>query len=177
MAGTRAAIRYAKAILDMAKANNNETNVNTDMNAVLAAVKESDELKEFLNSPVISGPSKFAALSEIFATAQNEMKGLFQLLLENKRFEILPAIASEYNKLFDEANGLETVVVTTAVPLTSDLESKVLAKIKEFSNNKVTINNIVDSSIIGGFIIRMGDKQYNASVVNRLQQLKREFSN
>ncbi|WP_445722204.1 ATP synthase F1 subunit delta [Flavobacterium sp.] len=177
MAGTRAAIRYAKAILDMAKANNNEANVNVDMNSILTAVKDSDELKDFLKSPVITGTSKFAALSEIFATAQNETKGLFRLLLENKRFGILLAIGSEYNKLSDEANGLETVVVTTAVPLTSDLESKVLAKIKEFSKNKITINNIVDPSIIGGFIIRMGDKQYNASVANRLQQLKREFSN
>ncbi|CAM3965043.1 MULTISPECIES: ATP synthase F1 subunit delta [Flavobacterium] len=177
MAGTRAAIRYAKAILDMAKANNNEANVNVDMNSILTAVKDSDELKDFLKSPVISGTSKFSALSEIFATAQNETKGLFRLLLENKRFGILLAIVSEYNKLSDEDNGLETVAVTTAVPLTSDLESKVLAKIKEFSKNKITINNIVDPSIIGGFIIRMGDKQYNASVANRLQQLKREFSN
>ncbi|UOX35019.1 ATP synthase F1 subunit delta [Flavobacterium sediminilitoris] len=177
MAGTRAAIRYAKAILDIAKANNNETNVNADMNSVITIVKENAELKEFLYNPVVKGPSKFAVLSEIFASAQNETKGLFQLLLENKRFEILPAIASQYNALFDESNGLETVVVTTALPLTSDLESKVLAKIKEFSTKQITINNVIDPSIIGGFILRMGDKQYNASVVNRLQQLKREFSN
>jgi F-type H+-transporting ATPase subunit delta len=57
------------------------------------------------------------------------------------------------------------------------LEAKVLAKIATFSNKKITIQNIVDPSIIGGFILRIGDNQYNASVANRLQTLKRELSN
>ncbi|MNE52672.1 ATP synthase subunit delta [compost metagenome] len=57
------------------------------------------------------------------------------------------------------------------------MEAKVSEKIREFSSKKITIENIVDPSIIGGFIIRIGDKQYNASIANRLQVLKREFSN
>jgi F-type H+-transporting ATPase subunit delta len=68
-------------------------------------------------------------------------------------------------------------LVTTAIPLTAELEAKVLAKIATFSNKTVIIQNSIDPTIIGGFILRMGDKQYNASVANRLQNLKREFSN
>ena len=177
MAESRAAIRYAKAILDIAQANNNADKVLADMNSVTASVKESKELKDFLENPVVNGQTKFAALSEIFASVQNETKGLFQLLLANKRFEILPSIAKQFVSLYNEANGIESAVVTTAVPLTSDLEVKVLAKVKEFSNKQVTLTNVVDPSIIGGFVLRIGDKQYNASVANRLQQLKREFSN
>lgn len=177
MAGSRAAIRYAKAILDIAQANNNADKVLADMNAILSSVKDSKELQNFLVSPIIKGQKKWNALSEIFASAQNETKGLFQLLLENKRFEILPAIATQFESLYNEVNGIESAVVTTAVPLTADLETKVLAKIKEFSSKKVTLSNIVDPAIIGGFVLRMGDKQYNASVANRLQQLKREFTN
>lgn len=74
-------------------------------------------------------------------------------------------------------NGLEVAKVTTAIPMDSALEAKVSEKIKEFSDKKITIQNIVDPSIIGGFILRIGDKQYNASIANRLQVLKREFSN
>jgi F-type H+-transporting ATPase subunit delta len=59
----------------------------------------------------------------------------------------------------------------------ADLEVKVLAKIATFSNKKITIENTIDPAIIGGFILRIGDKQYNASVANRLQVLKRELSN
>lgn len=177
MAGTRAAIRYAKAILDIAKESNNVNNVQNDMLSIKKAVKESNELKDFLLNPTVSGNVKLNALLEVFASAHKETKNLFQLLLENKRFEILNAIASEYNTLFDELNGIETAIVTTAFPITADLEAKVLAKIKEFSNKNITIQNVVDDSIIGGFILRIGDKQFNASVANKLQALKREFSN
>ena len=57
------------------------------------------------------------------------------------------------------------------------LSAKVLAKIATLSNKKITIENSVDPAIIGGFILRIGDKQYNASIANRLQVLKRELSN
>ncbi|CAM3629130.1 ATPase, delta subunit (H(+)-transporting two-sector ATPase) [Flavobacterium saliperosum S13] len=174
---SRAAIRYAKAILDIANSNGKATNVNEDMKSIVTAVVESAELKEFLSNPTVKGDVKVAALSEVFASVQNETKSLFRLLLENKRFEILPAVASQYNLLFDELNGVEVAKVTTAFPITPELEAKVLAKIKEFSNKSVTINNIVDESIIGGFILRIGDKQYNASVANSLQTLKRELLN
>jgi F-type H+-transporting ATPase subunit delta len=59
----------------------------------------------------------------------------------------------------------------------AELQSKVLAKIATFSDKKVSIENTVDPSILGGFILRIEDKQYNASIANRLQVLKRELSN
>ena len=177
MAESRAAVRYAKAILDLAQVNNNADKVLSDMNSVLLSVKESKELRNFLENPVVKGQTKHNALTEIFSSSQNETKGLFQLLLDNKRFEILPAIAKQFQALYNEANNIENAIVTTAVPLTGELETKVLSKIKEFSTKNVTISNVVDESIIGGFILRIGDKQYNASVANKLQQLKREFTN
>lgn len=177
MANSRAAVRYAKAIIEIAQANSNAENVLNDMNSIQTAIQDNHELSDFLQNPVVKGENKFNAVSEIFSSVQNETKGLFQLLLANKRFGILPAITKQYKTLYNEANGIELAVVTTAFPLTAELESKVLAKIKEFSNKKVTVTNVVDPSIIGGFVLRMGDKQYNASVANRLQQLKREFSN
>jgi F-type H+-transporting ATPase subunit delta len=73
-------------------------------------------------------------------------------------------------------NGVEVAQVTTAIPMDAALEAQVLAKLQP-SDKKITIENIVDASIIGGFILRIGDKQYNASVANRLQVLKRELSN
>lgn len=173
---SRAAIRYAKAILDIASTNNNALAVKSDMITIIEACNESNELKLFLENPVIKGNAKFNALSEIFNTAQAETKGLFQLLLANKRFGILPVIADQYSKLFDAKSGIEVAVVTTAVALSSELEAKVLTKIKEITSKQVEVQNVIDPSILGGFVLRIGDKQYNASVANKLQQLKREFS-
>jgi F-type H+-transporting ATPase subunit delta len=174
---SRAAIRYAKAILETTVSSSNTIQVNDDMKSIALGISESNELKDFLTSPVVSSEVKMNALLEVFSGVQAETKMLFNLLKENKRFEILEAVANQFNSLVDEMNGVQVAIVTTAIPLTSELESKVLAKIAEISDKKITIKNIVDSSIIGGFILRIGDKQYNASVANRLQELKREFSN
>ena len=174
---SRAAIRYAKAILDIAVSSNNSKKVNEDMLTIVESIAGSNELSEFLSSPIITSEVKRNALTEIFESVQSETKSLFRLLQENKRFEILAPIAAQYNSLFDEMNGVEVANVTTAFPITPELEAKVLAKIVTFSDKKITIINTIDASIIGGFVLRIGDKQYNASVANRLQELKREFSN
>lgn len=177
MTGTRAAARYAKAILEMAQAQGNAAQVNEDMALIAATIKENGELAGFINNPTIKGEVKESALKEIFASTGGITHGLFQLLQENKRFEILGHIAAEYKTQFDVMNGVEEATVTTAFPITPELEAKVLDKIKQFSDKKITLKNIVDPAIIGGFILRIGDRQFNASVANRLQALKRELSN
>ncbi len=174
---SRAAIRYAKAILETAVSSGKANQVHDDMKSIIGAVDSSADLKEFLASPIIKSDLKMNALTEVFGSVQAETKSLFRLLKENKRFEILTAIATQYNAQFDEMNGVEVAKVTTAFPITAELEAKILAKAATISNKKITIQNTVDPSIIGGFILRIGDKQYNASVSNRLQELKREFTN
>ena len=174
---SRAAIRYAKAILETAVSSGKANKVNEDMKSIIAAVNSSADIKDFLASPIITSEVKMNVLSEVFGSVQADTKSLFRLLQENKRFQILEAIATQFNAQFDEMNGVEVAKVTTAFPITADLEAKILAKATAISTKKITIQNTVDPSIIGGFILRIGDKQYNASVLNRLQELKREFSN
>lgn len=177
MSGNRAAIRYAKAILDVATSKGVSQEVNNDMSLIAQTIQDNKELSTFIENPTIKVEVKNNALLEVFKGANPVSKSLFQLLLTNKRFEILQNIASQYNKLFDEANNVEVATVTTAIAITPELESQVLAKVATLSTKKVSIKNIVDPTIIGGFILRIGDKQYNASVANRLQVLKRELSN
>ena len=177
MASTRAAIRYAKAILEIAIDKSAEKAVSDDMFSIATTLQNNLELSTFIQNPTIKVEVKESALLAIFADVNQVTKSLFHLLFENKRFEILEAVATEYNKVFDEMNGVETATVITAIAMTPELEAKVLAKIETFSDKKITIKNTIDESIIGGFILRIGDKQYNASVANRLQVLKRELSN
>jgi F-type H+-transporting ATPase subunit delta len=177
MGSTRAAIRYAKAILDMAESIGVTNQVGQDMSLLASTINGNKELSTFIHNPTIKVEDKEKALLAIFADVNGVTKGLFHLLFENKRFEILEAIALEYQKLFDLLNGVQVAKVTTAFPMDAELQSKVLAKIATFSDKKVSIENTVDPSILGGFILRIEDKQYNASIANRLQVLKRELSN
>jgi F-type H+-transporting ATPase subunit delta len=177
MSGTRAAIRYAKAFLDLAISAGNEPEVYKDMSLISSTINGNEELSNFIQNPTISVAVKESALTEVFASTTKLTKSLFHLLFENKRFEILGEIVSQYILQSDENNGLQVVTVTTATPLDAVLEAKVSAKIKEFSDKKITIVNTVDPSIIGGFILRIADKEYNASIANKLQVLQRELSN
>ncbi len=178
MSSTRAAIRYAKAILEIADSKNATSEVSADMALIASTITGNSELSSFIQNPLVKTEAKKDVVSEVFASVNPVTQSIFQLLLVNKRFEILDSIAVEYNKLFDIMNGVELAKVTTAIPMDAALEAKVSAKIATISSSKkITIENIVDPSIIGGFILKIGDKQYNASIANRLQVLKRELSN
>lgn len=176
MAGTRAAIRYAKALLSLASEQKTAEAVNNDMKLIANTIAENDDLDIVLKSAVIKSELKKETLNNIFPKINKISSGLFDLLVSNKRLHILGDIVTKYNSLYDQLIGKETAIVTTAIPMTKDLELKVLAKVKDLTNKSVELENIVDDSIIGGFILRVGDKQYNASVANKLNKLKREFT-
>ncbi|MDW5289030.1 ATP synthase F1 subunit delta [Formosa sp. PL04] len=176
MAGARAAIRYAKAVLELAQSSNSAEAVNTDMTLIANTIANSKDLSDMLESPVVKSTVKKSALLEIFSFITPLTVNLFDTLITNRRLSILEDVAIKYNQLFDQLSGIEMATVTTVVPLTSDLEVKVLAKLKALTGKTVEIKNVIDEDIIGGFILRVGDLQYDASVANELSKIKQEFS-
>lgn len=176
MAGARAAIRYAKAVLSLANEQKKAKELNDDMKLMANTIAENAELKDMLNNAVIKAETKKTVLLAVFPKLNGITKDLFDVLISNKRVDILNDIAIHYSILYDVLKGKEIAKVTTAVPLTKSLETKVLAKVKELTNKEVSLENIVDETILGGFILRVGDKQFNASVSNKLNKLKKEFT-
>ena len=175
MTGTRAAVRYAKATLSIANEQNVAQVVNDDMKSIRATIAGNKELQTFLQSPVIKSEVKKASLKEIFNSIHPVSSGLINMLVDNKRVMLLEATAEKYLIQYDALMGKQVAKVTTAVPLTAELEAKILEKVKALTGNQASIENTVDESILGGFILRVGDLQYNASVAYKLQNLKREL--
>lgn len=173
---SRAAIRYAKAVLSLAKDQNQAQAVNKDMLLISKTISENAELDLLLKNAIVKADIKKAVISQVFSGLSSGSMSLFNLLIENKRIDILEDVALKYITLYDQYIGKEIATVTTAVPMTNDLEIKVLAKVKELTPKSVELHNVIDESILGGFILRIGDKQYNASIANKLNKLRREFS-
>ena len=173
----RAAIRYAKATLDFAVEKKAADKVEKDMRNIAAVISENTELLNVLSSPVVKSEVKKKALNEIFKGSNEITLGLIGTLTGNKRIEMLQEVAYKYIILHEKLKGEDVAFVTSAVPLTADLEKKILAQVTKLTGNKVTIENKVDESIVGGFILRVGDLQYDASVASKLNGLKREFTN
>lgn len=174
---SRAAIRYAKALLQNANENNNEEIVFGDMQSVHKTIEDSRELQSVLQSPVIKAKDKKEALLKIFSNQSDSTHTLIKVLVENQRTPLLSKVAQGYVDIYNEKHGVKVATVITAVPLNSELESKIMAKVKELTGSeKVRLNSKVDPDIIGGFVLRVGDIQYNASIANQLGNLKKEFS-
>ncbi|MDC6404147.1 MULTISPECIES: ATP synthase F1 subunit delta [Maribacter] len=177
MSDSRAAVRYAKAILDLAVENKATDAVEKDMRSVVSTVSDSKELRDMLSNPVISGSAKKDVLKEVFKGSHAISEGLMNMLVENKRVSLLNEVALKYIILNESLKGKDVAYVTTAVPMTADLEKQLLKQVASITGKEVTLENKIDESIIGGFILRVGDLQYDASVSNKLNNLKREFTN
>ena len=173
----RAAIRYAKALLQNANENNTEAVIFGDMQSVYNSIEGSKELQMLLQSPLVKANDKKEALLKIFSGKSEALHALINVLSNNKRFALLSGVAENYMSQYNEQQGVKLATVITAVPLSDALEAKVMDKIKELTGSeKVRLTNQIDPAIIGGFILRVGDIQYNASIANQFSNLKREFS-
>lgn len=175
MSGNRAAIRYAKALLE--EASTNQQALLDDMNDVYNTIQNNKELGLMLKNPIIKANDKKVILHEVFKNQSQLTHSLIDVLVENKRTALLNQIATSVISLYNKQNGIQTAEVITAIPLTKELEKKVHDKVTEITGStQVSLTNKIDASIIGGFVLRVGDFQYNASIANNLATIKREFS-
>lgn len=177
MKGTRPASRYAKAILALAKERNLAEKVNADFQLIHRTIDASGDLRVLLKSPVVNSVIKKNTLDQIFKDVNELTHQVFDLLLKNNRVDLLALIAIKYQQLFDQMNNQQIAYVTSAIALTQDLETKIQAKVREFTGNEAKIENQIDQDIIGGFILRVGDLQYDASIASQLGNLERELQN
>lgn len=178
MKDARAALRYAKAILNLAKDSKSETAVYDDMSLVATTIAENKEFEVMLKSPIVKASAKMNVLNALFEGKVNTITlGLFHLLQDNKRIPMLASIAKQYAIVFNHLKHTQVATVTTAVVLTKEVEDKVLDKIVALTGKKANLENVINPAILGGFILRVGDVQYDASISNYLNELRKEFDN
>lgn len=176
MKNNRAALRYAKAALSIALDQGTADVLEQDMVGIVELCSQNKDLIAFLDNPILSTDIKKETVSKVFTSLSDQSKRLVELLTKNNRINLLDQVAEQFIAIYQVQQGKQTVRVTTAVPLTEALEKTILSKAKELSSAKLTLSSVVDPSIIGGFILRIGDLQYNASVVQKLDTLKRELT-
>ena len=171
----RAAIRYAKAVMDFAMAQKAEKALQQDLDLLLEQLASSPELADFLSNPVLDSRNKVAALQAIFPSTSSAFQKTLELLADNQRIELLAQVASEYLDRYDMLQGIQKVKVTTAAPLNAKLEKEIMAVAQKMTDQKAVLQNEINPEIIGGFILQLGDRQYDASVAQQLQRIKQEL--
>ena len=178
MVDSRAASRYAKSLLGLAIEQNVLDQVQQDM---LLFSKVCDENKAFilmLRNPIIKHDKKRDILEAVFKGKVHPLTiAILDIITRKNREPILPAIAKEFQLQFNEVKGIGKAVVTTATALDSKLRAEIEKIVKDLSHkSKIDLVEKVDTSLIGGFILNVGDRQIDASIKSKLKSLKVEFS-
>ena len=177
MKQSRATIRYAKSLISISKEQNSlETSFN-DMLLVSSVCSSNKDFVNLLKTPIVKTDLKIKILNELLAKSISNLTLSFIILIAKKKREILlPEIAECFIALYKNNKNIKEVSVVTAKPLDDDLRKEVMSYIEKQSNSKIELEEIIDESLIGGAIIRMDDKQLDASISSKLKSLKNQFS-
>ncbi len=178
MAGFRAAHRYAKGLMLFAQEANQTDTVYAEMNEVVKSIKATPELKTFLNSPVIDAKKKEATLTQVYAQLSPTSKTFISLVVRQGRENILDKIAQQFVAIYDQNNAIVTAEITSAVVLDQTTIDKIVEQSKKglAPNSQVKVVNKIDSSLIGGFVLKIGNIQIDSSIKTKIASLKQDFS-
>ncbi|WEK18955.1 MAG: ATP synthase F1 subunit delta [Candidatus Pedobacter colombiensis] len=178
MSENKAASRYAKSLIDLSTERNALEEIKNDMVFLEQVIDQNHELEAILNNPIIPLNKKAGILENIFGSKVNEVTAAFSKLMVNKgRSAILFDTAKAFIEQYNAIKGIVTANVTSATELTAESRAEVIAIVKkEIGANEVVIKEKVNDKLIGGFILTVGDKQFDASIASSLNKLKKEFA-
>lgn len=176
MKQTKQAHRYAKALLSLAKEKDQMSAVREDMQLIADAVSQSKDLDLLLKSPIVKADTKLHVLDKIFAGKIGELSQKYIHLITKKgRENNLGLIAQEFVHLSKVDEGLFQAKVVSAIPLTDDVRAEILTIAQKIHSGRFELEEVVDASLIGGFILTVGDQRVDTSVKSQFRKLRQEF--
>ena len=177
MIASKITSRYAKALIDLAKDQNALDSCLNDMELLKNSCVTNHELQLLLKSPIINSDKKWGILEMIFKSKVSKLSMLFiQILTKKKRESLLPQIAENFIQFYKAQKNIAVAKVTTANPLDDQLRKQIIDFMKEGNKESIELNEEIDEAILGGAIIKMGDKQIDGSVRRNLKNLKNTYS-
>ncbi len=176
MKNPKVASRYAKALLELALEQKKIDSVLGDMKFLLRANDESREFELLIASPIIDGQKKIDIFNRIFDQFEDITKSFVKLITENGRDVLLPEIARAFEAKVKEYKGIVPITLITATPLDDATKEQILSKVRATVKGELEIEEKIDESLIGGFVVRMEDKQIDASISSQFNNLKQRLT-
>jgi F-type H+-transporting ATPase subunit delta len=179
MSNPRLAVRYAKSLIDLAQEKNQLDEVFNDMKFLQRICKSSREFIGLLKSPIIQEDKKNKIIGSIITGKVSTTTSLFvKLLATKKRESNLPEIIDSFIEQYNELKGIHKVRLTTAMPLSDELQNTFISKIKTANNiSNIELHTVVDEKLVGGFVLEMEGKLVDASILRDLKDVKTQFQN
>jgi F-type H+-transporting ATPase subunit delta len=172
------AARYAKSLIELAKEKNVLEVVYEDMKLFKDTAEKNRGLMLALKSPVVRHEKKLAILKAIFKERVNPVSySIFTIITKKNRESILDAIAEEFITSYNLFQGIQKATVVTTTPLTEELRKRFIDIVAGSSGKTIQLEERVDPGLIGGYVLRVDDRQLDASLRSRLNELKLELAN
>ena len=166
---------YARSLFEVAQEQGKLDVVREELGQITEALEESAELRLFFYSPYFSTDEKREGLRSTVTDADPVMMNVLDILVENHRLPVLPRLRREYERRWREANNLLPVTVTSAVELDDAVVERIGDEIGRQTGRTVELTREVDPSIVGGFVVRVGNAILDASIKNRLDNLRKQI--
>jgi F-type H+-transporting ATPase subunit delta len=178
MSEFRVASRYAKSLIDLAKEQNVLDVVFRDMKDFSETLRKDPQIEVMLKSPVITGAQKAAILNKIFSkTYHATTMSLLNFVLEKNRGEVMGAVARIFIEQYQAMNNIVKASVKTAFVLDDNTAEEIRRFAEKYTGKKVELQATVDARLIGGFVLQMGDRLYDASISGKLRETKNNLIN
>lgn len=176
MIGSKVSKRYAKALFELAQERKIVERVAEEMIAIQNLYQQSSDFSSLLESPVIESSEKLKIFTVLLKEkVQSVTFNFLSLLLEKNREDYLPEIIFYFLKIVDESKGIVRGQLITAHPFTDVQKKELKERLDRFTGKKVFFDEQVDSSLIGGFIVRMEDTVIDTSVKNQLTKMREQL--
>ena len=167
---------YARSLFEVASEQDKLDDVREQLGQIADALHDDRELQVFFFSPYFSTAEKEDGLERVVTDADPVILNFLKLLIEKHRMPVLFRIRAAYDALWEEENRLLPVHITSAVELDSSTVKQLGDRIAEQTDRKVDVSANVDPDILGGIVVRVGNSVLDASVRNRLEQLRRQVA-
>jgi F-type H+-transporting ATPase subunit delta len=169
---------YARSLLDLAKESRTVEAVAADLEAVSTLLAQQPDLEAFLASPYFAEQTKRDLIREVFTGRLDRMTVNFlSVMIDHNRAAILPRILARFRQLYRAYQGYESVSVTVAQSPSQEQFQKLSREVAEAMRVKIDLEVLVDPSILGGVILRHGDKMLDNSVRGRLTRTVSQVAN
>jgi F-type H+-transporting ATPase subunit delta len=167
--------RYADAAFEIALRDGTVETWRKELDSA-AEVSAETELGRVLANPAIPLDERIKVAEEVFASLSGPVRNLILLLVRRRRIEQLPRVAAEFRRLDDQRNGLTHATATSAAPLGADEIRAITARLEELTGGTVALETAVDPSLLGGVVVRVGDRLLDGSVRGRLERLRNQLA-
>jgi len=167
---------YARSLFEAAKEQDKLDEIRDQLGMFADAVAESHDLQVFFFSPYLSTAEKEEGMRRAIEGADEAFLNFLDLVVDNHRMPVIFRIRREFDELWEQENQLLPVQVTSAVPLDDAIVEEIGSTIGEQTGKEVELSSHVDPDILGGIVVRVGNSILDASIRNRLEQLRKQVA-